>query len=88
MDGKTGALYNRFTDLKKSHIGLQTWVSVGGWSFTDPGPTRTAFSEMTSTSDNRAKFISEVRQFMDTYGFDGVSCCFEGIHLAMKFSTS
>lgn len=73
MDGKSGALYSRFTALKSTNSGLQTWISVGGWSFTDPGPTRTAFSDMTSSAGNRAKFISQLRQFMDTYGFDGVN---------------
>lgn len=75
MDGKTGALYNRFTALKSK--GVQTWISVGGWSFTDPGPTRTAFSTMSSSSGNRQKFISGLIQFMDTYGFDGVDLDWE-----------
>lgn len=75
MDGKTGALYNRFTALKSR--GVQTWISVGGWSFTDPGPTRTAFSTMSSSSGNRQKFISGLKQFMDTYGFDGVDLDWE-----------
>ncbi|CZR67060.1 uncharacterized protein PAC_16959 [Phialocephala subalpina] len=75
MDGKTGALYNRFTALKSR--GVQTWISVGGWSFTDPGPTRTAFSTMSSSPGNRQKFISGLKQFMDTYGFDGVDLDWE-----------
>ncbi|RMZ84791.1 hypothetical protein DV737_g979, partial [Chaetothyriales sp. CBS 132003] len=77
MDGKTGALYNRFTALKSKKPGLQTWISVGGWSFTDPGPTRTAFSDMTSTAGNRAAFINGLRSFMSTYGFDGVDLDWE-----------
>ncbi|TEY30754.1 hypothetical protein BOTCAL_0847g00030 [Botryotinia calthae] len=75
MDAKTGALYSRFTALKSK--GVKTWISVGGWSFTDPGPTRSAFSSMTSTSGNRASFISQLKQFMDTYGFDGVDLDWE-----------
>lgn len=39
MDSTSGALYGRFTGLKSVNVGLQTWISVGGWSFTDPGPT-------------------------------------------------
>lgn len=77
MDSNGASLYSRFTALKSKKSSLQTWISVGGWSFTDPGPTKTAFSEMTSTSGNRQKFISGLIKFMDTYGFDGVDLDWE-----------
>ena len=77
MDGKTGGLYNRFTALKNTHQGLQTYISVGGWLFTDPGPTRTAWSTMSSSSKNRAQFISGLKNFMNEYGFDGVDLDWE-----------
>ncbi|KAI8631443.1 family 18 glycosyl hydrolase [Xylariaceae sp. FL1651] len=77
MDEPSGTLYSRFTALKNSRSGLQTWISVGGWSFTDPGPTRTAFSDMTSSAGNRQKFISGLTSFMDHYGFDGVDLDWE-----------
>ncbi|KAF2022761.1 glycoside hydrolase, partial [Setomelanomma holmii] len=77
MDGKTGVLYNRFTGLKSTNQGLKTYISVGGWSFTDPGPTRTAFSTMASSSGNRAKFVSGLMSFMNEYGFDGVDLDWE-----------
>lgn len=35
MDKNAGTLLNRFTKLKEKKAGLQTWVSVGGWSFND-----------------------------------------------------
>jgi len=66
------SLYSLFTSLKSKKSGLQTWISVGGWSFTDPGPTQTAFSKMTSTSGSRQKFISRLIKFMNTYGFDSI----------------
>jgi chitinase len=77
MDGKSASLYNRFTALKNVNRGLQTWISVGGWSFTDPGPTRTAFSDMSGSAGNRQKFINELMKFMDTYAFDGVDLDWE-----------
>ena len=77
MDSHSGELYSRFTQLKDNNAGLQTWISVGGWSFTDPGPTRTAFSDMSSSSGNRKKFINELIKFMDNYGFDGVDLDWE-----------
>ena len=35
MDGNAASLYKRFTGLKAKSSSLQTWISVGGWSFTD-----------------------------------------------------
>ena len=77
MDSHSGTLLGRFTALKDTRSGLQTWISVGGWSFTDPGPTRSAFSDMTSLAGNRQKFISGLISFMDHYGFDGVDLDWE-----------
>lgn len=35
MDRNAGSLISRFTKLKERKPGLETWVSVGGWSFND-----------------------------------------------------
>lgn len=35
MDKNAGELLSHFTKLKEKKPGLQTWVSVGGWSFND-----------------------------------------------------
>lgn len=77
MDSSGPSLFSRFTALKSKKSSLETWISVGGWSFTDPGPTQTAFSEMTSTFGNRQKFIRGLIKFMETYGFDGVDLDWE-----------
>ncbi len=71
MDSNSASLLSRFTALKTKFNGLETWVSVGGWSFTDPGPTQEAFSTMSSTSANRHIFINGLLKFMNQYGFDG-----------------
>lgn len=71
------SLINRFTSLKTNYANLETWISVGGWSFSDPGSTQTAWSNMASTSSNRASFISQLLQFVQTYGFDGVDLDWE-----------
>jgi GH18 family chitinase/LysM repeat protein len=70
-------LITEFTDLKTSNPGLKTWVSVGGWSFNDPGATVTAFSDMVSCAENRTKFIHEIKSFMQTYAFDGLDIDWE-----------
>ncbi|KAL8788604.1 MAG: hypothetical protein Q9195_007199 [Heterodermia aff. obscurata] len=77
MDANAASLYSRFTGLKSKSPGLQTWISVGGWSFTDPGPTRTAFSSLAGNAGNRRTFISGLMTFMNTYGFDGVDLDWE-----------
>lgn len=37
MDSNAGSLLTDFTALRAKRSGLQTWISVGGWSFNDPG---------------------------------------------------
>lgn len=67
--------YTEFTALASNS--LQTWVAVGGWSFSDPGPTHTAWSDMVSTSGNRAAFIASLLNFMEMYGFQGADLDWE-----------
>ncbi|KAK4505683.1 hypothetical protein PRZ48_003648 [Zasmidium cellare] len=69
-------LYKQFTALKNSK--LQTWIAIGGFDFSDPGTSSfTTWSNLTSTSSNRAKFISSLQSFMSQYGFQGVDLDWE-----------
>ncbi|CZS97834.1 uncharacterized protein RCO7_00033 [Rhynchosporium graminicola] len=77
MDKNAGTLLSRFTKLKEKKAGLQTWVSVGGWSFNDPGPYQKAFSTMASTAGNRKMFIDGLIKFMETYSFTGMDMDWE-----------
>jgi len=63
-------MYSEFTALQSDS--LETWIAIGGFDFSDPGPTFNAWSDMVSTSANRAAFISSLQSFMDEYGFQGV----------------
>ncbi|KAH7304503.1 glycoside hydrolase superfamily [Rhexocercosporidium sp. MPI-PUGE-AT-0058] len=69
------AMMKEFTSLAKT--GLQTWIAIGGFDFSDPGPTHTTWSDMVSTKANRAAFISSVETYMKTYGFHGVDLDWE-----------
>jgi chitinase len=80
MDSNSASLYSRFTALKSKKASLQTWISVGGWSFNDDtnSPnTQTAFSDMVSSASNRATFIDGLKSFMKTYGIDGIDIDWE-----------
>lgn len=72
MAANQQALYSRFTALKKLKPGLQTWISVGGWSFTDPGPTQATFSTLAASSSAQSQFFASLVNFLQTYGFDGI----------------
>ena len=65
------ALYTQFTSLKRT--GLETWIAIGGFDFSDPGTaTHTAWSDMAASATARKSFIASVMSFMDKYGFQGV----------------
>ncbi|KAJ4261803.1 hypothetical protein NW757_000075 [Fusarium falciforme] len=69
------ALYKEFTALKKK--GLETWIAIGGWTFNDPGATRTTFSDLAANSGRRARFIKSVASFLEEHGFQGVDLDWE-----------
>jgi len=73
MDDLKPDLFSQFTEVKKSNPGLKTVIALGGWTFNDNGTaTQPVFSDMVSTSANRAKFIKKLFAFMRQYAFDGV----------------
>lgn len=72
MDAKDVSLYRNFTNLKLDNSGLETWVSVGGWSMNDPGSMNRTFSELAADVDAQDAFAASIIAFMDEYGFDGV----------------
>lgn len=40
----------QFTGLKQLNPALKVLISVGGWAFNDPGPTRSEFHNIISTA--------------------------------------
>ncbi|KAH7068560.1 hypothetical protein FB567DRAFT_251587 [Paraphoma chrysanthemicola] len=75
MNDADPSMYREFTKLSTN--GLQTWVAIGGWSFSDPGIYHTAWSDMCSSAANRAAFIKSTIAFMDEYGFQGADLDWE-----------
>jgi GH18 family chitinase len=67
----------RLTDLKKSQPSLRVNIAIGGWTFNNPGPTASVFSDLVRSEANQKKFFRSLISFMSTYGFDGVDIDWE-----------
>jgi chitinase len=72
MDSTVGSLYKEVTSLKANQPGLQVWLTVGGWSFNDPGPTASTFSELAASSSAQEAFFASLISTLASNGFDGI----------------
>ncbi|GME48568.1 hypothetical protein CNMCM5793_006895 [Neofusicoccum parvum] len=70
-------LYRRLTALKRKDPGLKVFIALGGWTFNDPGPTATTFSDIARSEANQKAFFKSLISFMATYDFDGVDLDWE-----------
>lgn len=70
-------LMQRLTQLKSDDLGLRVNIAIGGWSFNNPGPTATVFSELAASEEKQRAFIKSLTSFMATYDFDGVDIDWE-----------
>jgi GH18 family chitinase len=52
--------------------GIPKYLGIGGWEFSNPGPTRRTWSQMASTKENRHDFIESLGQFLTKWQFRGV----------------
>jgi chitinase len=57
--------------LKESHPGLQTLMSIGGWSGS------ALFSDVALTDESRQKFVASCVAMMTQYGFNGIDIDWE-----------
>ncbi|KAH7309113.1 hypothetical protein B0I35DRAFT_359977 [Stachybotrys elegans] len=71
------ALYRRLTSLKVLDPDLKVLIAVGGWTFNDPGPTATTFSDLARSEKNQKAFIRSLISLMSTYDFDGIDLDWE-----------
>ncbi|SCO82657.1 related to chitinase [Fusarium oxysporum] len=70
-------MYKRVTNLKKGDPDLKVFIAIGGWTFNDPGPTATTFSDIARSQVNTEKFANSLRRFITRYNFDGVDLDWE-----------
>lgn len=67
----------RIQALKFFQPDLQVWVAVGGWTFNDPGPTATTFSDIARSTAAQDAFIDSVISMMRTFSLDGLDLDWE-----------
>ncbi|KAL5355927.1 glycoside hydrolase superfamily [Aspergillus floccosus] len=67
----------RLVGLKTSQPSLRVNIAIGGWTFNNPGPTASTFSDLVRSEENQKKFFRSLVSFMSTYGFDGVDIDWE-----------
>lgn len=72
MDSTVGSLYQEVTGLKAKQPGLKVWLTIGGWSFNDPGPTATTFSDLVASTSAQKEFFASLISTLTTNDFDGV----------------
>ncbi len=63
--------FNQLNKLKAANPGLRTFISVGGWTWSQN------FSAAAATSQSRDLFATSCAQFMKQYGFDGLDIDWE-----------
>ncbi|KAK4186062.1 hypothetical protein QBC35DRAFT_453660 [Podospora australis] len=73
MDGRTPtSLFKETTNLKTLKPGLEVWVSVGGWTFSDNGTaTQPLLGEIARDAGKRQIFANNLLKFLEEHAFDG-----------------
>lgn len=77
MSSDVAALYTQVSALKTSQPGLQVWISIGGWSFNDAGPTQSVFTDLAGSESLQLQFFASLISFLRTNNFDGVDLDWE-----------
>ncbi|EOA85186.1 glycoside hydrolase family 18 protein [Exserohilum turcica Et28A] len=69
QDPKDEETYRQFLRLSNS---VSKGLAIGGWNMSNEGPTRTAWSDMSSTKSNRKAFIDSLKQFLQKWKFSAI----------------
>jgi chitinase len=77
MDGVPNDITRQIASLKGADPGLRVFISLGGWTFNDPGPTRFTFSQIAASRSAQEAFADSLISFMFHYNLDGVDIDWE-----------
>lgn len=77
VDVQDTGVVSRVVRLKKRNPALQVFLSLGGWTFSDPGDTRDRWTNMAATAESRDAFVKDVAWVLETYGLDGIDLDWE-----------
>ncbi|KAK4447080.1 glycoside hydrolase [Podospora aff. communis PSN243] len=77
MDGVPNDITRQIASLKGADPGLRVFISLGGWTFNDPGPTRFTFSQIAASHSAQEAFADSLISFMFHYNLDGVDIDWE-----------
>lgn len=68
-------------NLKSRNPDIKILIALGGWTFSNPGPSQSIFPILISNSANRAIFITNLLRFLSEFGYDGVDfdCEYPGV---------
>lgn len=66
-------LYQRVAYLKNHDPDLKVFIAVGRWTYNDPGPTATAFSDLAASEANQKAFFKALTKFLSTYKLDRIN---------------
>ncbi|KAK1480203.1 glycosyl hydrolase family 18, partial [Colletotrichum tamarilloi] len=70
-------MYKRVSALKAKDPNLKVLIAVGGWTFNDPGPTATTFSDIARSASAQKKFFDSTIKMLETYDLDGIDLDWE-----------
>ncbi|KAK7419050.1 hypothetical protein QQX98_003552 [Neonectria punicea] len=71
-------LTHLFVSFGYINADFQIVITLGGWTFSDPGSWQDKFPSLASTKENRATFINNLLGFLSEYGYDGVNWEYPG----------
>ena len=72
QDGVPYSITEQVGHLKVADPNLRVYLSIGGWSFNDPGPTANTFSQLAASSSMQEAFFASLISFLAANNLDGV----------------